>query len=608
VAALLRDLLRTTIKDGVFLMRRYPRLLLFLVLGALLALGILHLVRYLAWSRDAPALSRHSQRILKQAKLEYAAGREKYRDWLRDLVRYRTVSSESGNEAVFLACARQLQELVQRQIGCEVARVVERPGRRPAVLAQCTFGAESARLNIPSADRNQLVRSVLFYGHYDVQPAEAEKEGWTVTKDAFHPVETNDRIYARGVSDDKAGVAALLAAMTALRQRLDTVTTEEASRPMRPLVVKLLLEGEEEIGSPGFQDLIEQNEDLLFSAVCTAEPAPSCHHTSIDSIVSVDGGQIDDRTGALLLGMRGAAAFQVTVRGARHDVHSGQWGGAVPNPLQGLASLLAAFHYPGNGSVAIPGFYAGVRHQNSSNMPPVHASLLREAARALPSERTAAQHLGLRRLGGGEHTLFPDYLARIWFRPTLEIVGMGGGYIGEGLRGAIPAQAVAKVLMRLVPGQNATQIASAFCGTVQAYARQHLKSQGLSCSCHNLSFFAAPFESNLQNPLHSLLRATLLSAYGSRVIGVHSGASIPALSLLQVYANRRAHRDTQSAAAIPVGVLAFSLPSDQIHGPDEHFPWSRFDRAVHCYLDFLLRVREAPAATAPTSSVHSGVV
>ncbi|KAK4532445.1 hypothetical protein CCYA_CCYA12G3302 [Cyanidiococcus yangmingshanensis] len=592
-------------------MNRRLYLILVIVVSVLLTLSALRFAHQLKRSRSVPALSRDAQRTLGRAKLEYASERERFREWLRELVRYRTVSSESGNDAAFLACAQRLEELARTQVGCQVTRIVQRQGRRPAVLAQCTLGRSSERSVLPQAPftSSERARAILFYGHYDVQPADAEKDGWTMTGDAFDPVEFDGRIYARGVSDDKAGVTALLAALSVLRQRLAIEVEEQNSAPMRPLMVKLLLEGEEEIGSPGLEVLLEQHQDLLFSVQCEEdEAAASCKNASIEFIVSVDGGQVDDRTGSLLLGMRGAAAFQVKVQGPQNDVHSGAWGGAVPNPLQGLAGLLASLHHSGNGSVAIPGFYAGIPDQNWSGIPSTDALVLREAARILPSERAAAQRLGLQRLGGGEYALFPSYLARLWFRPTLEIVGLGGGYAGEGIRGAIPAQALAKVLMRLIPGQDPQRIASAFCNSVQEYARKHLEPRGLRCSCHNLSFFAKPFVSSPDDRLHSLLRATLLTEYGSRVIAVHSGASIPALSLLHEHANRRTRHNHHYSAPIPVGVLAFSLPSDQIHGPDEHFSWSRFDRAVHSYLHLLLRAREAPPAMAPLPIAHSKAV
>jgi acetylornithine deacetylase/succinyl-diaminopimelate desuccinylase-like protein len=574
------------------------RLLFLISLSVLSGLSAWYYVVHLGRMRVGETLSVRAVRALRQAVLDYNADRERFRDWLRELVRYRTVSSQLGDEAEFRACVERLRGIAQNDVGCEVVHVVERHGRRPALLAQCTFGREHALHEVLQSRSSGALpaRGVLFYGHYDVQPADAREDGWTTTADAFQPAELDGRIYARGASDDKAGVVTLLTALTILRRHL----SGEDEAP--PLVVKLLFEGEEETGSPGFERLLEDHADFLFGMPCGNQSADACPGKVLDFIVSVDGGQVDERTGALLLGMRGAAAFQIDVHGPQNDVHSGQWGGAVANPLQGIAGLVASLHDSETGAARIAGFYNGIPYSNMSSLPPIYAAALQGAKRKLPSEKAAAQSLGLSMLGGGEHALFPSYLARLWFRPTLEIVGIGGGYVGEGIRGAIPARATAKILMRLVPGQDARGIAIALCDHVQRYAQQHLEDRGLRCRCQNLSFFAEPFVSDPESALVSLLRATLLAAYGSSVVPVYSGASIPALSLLQTHGKRYVARVTNRSTAIPIGVLAFALPSDRNHGPDENFAWARFDRAVHCYLHLLLSVLEAPRSTAPLPS------
>eukprot|EP00166_Cyanidium_caldarium_P000086 ctg_1014.g317 len=523
-----------------------------------------------AWSLPFRRRGEPWREALAAAKVQYAAQRETHWERWAALVRQRTVSSEIDNEEEFQRATDLLRRWLAEEAGCVDVQVVRRDNHsRPAVLASCGFGDASAT-------DTSSVSSILFYGHYDVQPASAVADGWTVTDDAFAPVTRDGKLYGRGVSDDKGGVMALLAALHTMRAVEQSDLVDPHHRGSRRLCVKVLFEGEEEIGSPSLTALIAQHPSYLFGGCDRAADAIA---TPVQAVISVDGGQFDERTAQLVCGMRGAAAWEVVLHGAARDVHSGAWGGAVPNPAQALAMLVAALYHAENHSVAVPGFYDGV-------LPPAeryggdHERFLRAASRAMPPERQLATHLGVSALGGGERSLYPHLVDRLWFRPTLEVVGMGSGYYGPGIKTAIPARATLKLSMRLVPGQRRAAVLAAVRRYVERFCAMHLQAMGIRCEQYALPFAADPYELPIDHPLNRLLEQVLRGEYSRRVLPMRSGASIPALSMLQ-----------EAAEPAPVGTLAFSTEADNLHGPDESMTLSRFDKAVATYLHLLYRMR-----------------
>ncbi len=250
--------------------------------------------------------------------------------------------------------------------------------------------------------------TVLIYGHFDVQPVDPLAL-WT--NPPFEPVVAGGRVYARGASDMKGSLVAVIAAVEALLETGSAL----------PVNVKFFFEGQEEIGSPQLPAFVAAHRDLL----------------SCNVVINADGDQWSETQDNLLVGLRGMAGIQIDVHGAITDLHSGVYGGAVPNPLQVLAELLASMHGPA-GKVAVEGFYDGV-------VAPTAEQRARLAALPFSEEQYKAR-LGLEELPGeGGYTA----LERTTIRPTLEVNGMWGGFTGEGVKTVVPAKAHAKITCRL---------------------------------------------------------------------------------------------------------------------------------------------------------------
>ena len=259
--------------------------------------------------------------------------------------------------------------------------------------------------------------TVLIYGHYDVQPPEP-LELWTTPP--FTPTVRDGKVYARGASDDKGQVYAHLKGVEALLEETGTL----------PVNVKFLIEGEEEIGSPNLVPFIEAHTDLL----------------KTDIVLISDGAMAAPETPTITYGLKGLAYIEVHVRGAAMDLHSGAFGGGAPNPINGLAKMIAALH-DDEGRVAVPGFYDAV-----IDITPEEREVF---GRAPFDEAALAEELGVDALPGeAGYTV----LERLWARPTLDCNGIGGGFQGEGSKTVIASEAMAKISCRLVPNQTPQEI------------------------------------------------------------------------------------------------------------------------------------------------------
>lgn len=254
---------------------------------------------------------------------------------------------------------------------------------------------------------------ILVYGHYDVQPPDPLDQ-WH--SDPFEPELREGRIYARGISDDKGPLMVALGAMEALMVTAGGL----------PVNVRLLIEGAEEMGSAHLEEFVTAHPDLV----------------TADFLLSADGAMWRADLPTVTVASRGMAALNVTLRGAAKDLHSGRYGGGVPNAAQVLVTMLAGLHDPQTGAVAVPGFYDGV-------VPPDAES--RAALAAIPfDEAEFLAGLGVKQ-GAGEAGY--SFLERNWLRPTLEINGLTSGYTGPGFKTVIGAVAEAKISCRLVPGR-----------------------------------------------------------------------------------------------------------------------------------------------------------
>jgi acetylornithine deacetylase/succinyl-diaminopimelate desuccinylase-like protein len=394
----------------------------------------------------------------------------------------------------------------------------------PTVEVWPTPGAPAVFAEWPCDDPGAPV--VLVYGHHDVQPA-AREDGWD--QDPFAPEIRDGRLYARGAADDKGqvffhtlGVGAHLAA---------------TGRDAPAVHLKLLIEGEEESGSPHFRALVEANAGRL----------------AADAVIVSDTGMWSEDTPTVCTGMRGLAECEIVLHGPDQDIHSGSFGGAVPNPATAVARLVAALH-DGHARVAVPGFYDGVTELTDRERA-LFAELPFDEERWLRDARSTATH------GEAGYTT----LERVWARPTAEVNGIGGGYQGPGSKTVVPSSAWVKLSFRLVDGQEPDHIEK----VVRAWAAERVPA-GLRCE---ITFGPAtrPCLTPLDHPaLRSLVRA-MGRAFGQSVRYTREGGSGPAA-------------DLQEVLGAPVLFLGVSVPSDGWHAPNEK-----------AELDLLLKGAEAGA-------------
>jgi acetylornithine deacetylase/succinyl-diaminopimelate desuccinylase-like protein len=355
--------------------------------------------------------------------------------------------------------------------------------------------------------------TLLLYGHYDVQPPDP-LESWQ--SPPFSPQVRGGCLYARGATDDKGQLFAHLMAIEAWQKAGGGL----------PVNLKVFLEGQEEIGSPHLEPFLASYRNDLVA----------------DAAIISDSEFFADGLPSLTTALRGLAYVEVIVRGPHQDLHSGIHGGAVRNPANVLAALVAALH-DAHGGVTIPGFYNDVVEPSPEE---------RASWDSLPfSKADYATSLGVTALAGGEEGR--SVLERRWSRPTLDCNGLVAGYAGAGAKTIIPAAAMAKISMRLVPRQQPRTITTA----LEVYLRQ-LCPAGTTVKVEVLTT-ANPVLLAADSPAMRAARAALVSAFESEPVLVRHGASVPIVEMLQ----RMLKLD-----AVPMG---FGLPSDNPHSPNEHF-------------------------------------
>ncbi|GGP72174.1 dipeptidase [Streptomyces calvus] len=384
-----------------------------------------------------------------------------------------------------------------KETGFPTAEVWQTPGA-PAVYAEW-----------PSDDPG--APTVLVYGHHDVQPA-AREDGWD--SEPFEPVVRGNRLYARGAADDKGQVF-----FHTLGVRAHLATT---GRTAPAVHLKLLVEGEEESGSPHFRALVEQHADRL----------------AADAVIVSDTGMWSEDTPTVCTGMRGLAECEIRLYGPDQDIHSGSFGGAVPNPATAAARLVAALHDE-HARVAIPGFYDGVVELTDRE---------RELFAELPFDEQ--QWLRTAKSRGTLGEAGYSTLERIWARPTAEVNGIGGGYQGPGSKTIVPSSAMVKLSFRLVAGQDPEQVAQAVRDWVPGQVPDGIR--------HEIAFSPAtrPCLTPLDHPaLQSVVRA-MSRAFDAPVRFTREGGSGPAA-------------DLQDVLGAPVLFLGISVPSDGWHAPNE---------------------------------------
>jgi acetylornithine deacetylase/succinyl-diaminopimelate desuccinylase-like protein len=428
------------------------------------------------------------------------ASRQRQLDELFALLRFPSVSCQSRYEQASLACAEHLAGHLKR-LGFSAQL---RPWRKHPIII--------GRYKAP-----RPASTVLVYGHYDVQPPEP-LEAWI--SPPFEPTSRDGAIYARGASDDKGQLFCHLKAMEALL----------AVNGSLPVNVIVLAEGEEEIGSPEFEKFITANAAEL-----------KCDHAIIS-----DSAFFEPGLPTITYGLRGLCYFEITVIGPAADLHSGDHGGVVVNPLNALARLIAAMH-DDNGRITLPGFYDDVVPLTQQE---------RAAWSMLPfDEKRYAETLGCPTVGGEKGL---PVLERRWARPTLDCNGLIGGYTGEGSKTVLPSRATAKISMRLVPNQDPDKVVDSFQRFVQGRLPAGVRSE------IKLSAEGRPVVVALDSPALSAAKAALSEAFGGEVAMVRNGASVPITELIQ-----------RILKVDPV-LMGLGLPDDNLHAPNERFGLGQF--------------------------------
>jgi acetylornithine deacetylase/succinyl-diaminopimelate desuccinylase-like protein len=382
---------------------------------------------------------------------------------------------------------------------------------------------ETAGHPIVYAERrvSQAAPTILIYGHYDVQPPEP-LELWTTPP--FEPTVRDGALYARGASDDKGQVYAHLKGVEAILSETGTL----------PLNVKFLIEGEEEIGSPNLVPFIDTHAELL----------------AADIVLISDGAMAAPDTPTITYGLKGLAYLEVHVRGAAMDLHSGAFGGAAPNPINGLAKMIAALHDDA-GRVAVPGFYDAVL-----DITPEEREVF---GRAPFDEAALMEELGVSALPGeAGYTA----LERLWARPTLDCNGIGGGFQGEGSKTVIPAHAMAKISCRLVPNQTPQEITQ----KLGDYLRS-LAPEGLSVEVIDLHGGDGALTPLTSGAVQAAGRA-LAEVYGKETVFARTGGTIPVASTFQ------------KKLGADVVFVGLGLESDRAHSPNEKFDLVNYYRGI----------------------------
>ena len=435
---------------------------------------------------------------------------------LETLCRFVSIPSVSTDPGYRAEMARGAEFLADHLRSCGIGNVALRPtGGHPVVTGDW--------LGVPGR------LTILVYGHYDVQPPDPI-EKWRTAP--FEPEIRDGRIYARGVSDDKGPLIVAVSALAAFLKTSGTL----------PVNVKLLFEGEEEIGSAHLDE---------FVAVHAVDLAA-------DFVLSADGAMWRLDLPTVTVASRGLCALELTVSGAAKDLHSGRHGGAVANPLQALSALLAGLH-AGDGSVAVPGFYDKVLAPSAT---------MRSDTAAVPFDE--AEYL--RSVGAPEGAGEAGWtlLERNWLRPTLELNGIWGGYSGPGTKTVIPSQAHAKITCRLVPDQDPAQILDAITRDLQRRAGPGVT---LAVSCEQGGAHPAAIADT--HPGLRLAMRVLEELYGRAAVPVRMGATLPVAGIFR-------HR-----LGLDTVFFSFSTTDEDYHAPNEFFRLERLRDGIRAWIRYL---------------------
>jgi acetylornithine deacetylase/succinyl-diaminopimelate desuccinylase-like protein len=448
--------------------------------------------------------------------IEYAEqNRASYLEQLFDLLRIPSVSTLTEHEEDITHAARWLKERLEK-LGFDEAAILPTE-RHPVVYAESMRAGEAAP-------------TVLFYGHYDVQPTDPLDE-WE--SDPFEPVVRGENVYARGASDMKGQVVAFLNAIEAILAAGEL-----------PINLKFMLEGEEEIGSPNLRAFVEKHTAKL----------------SCDFCLNADSSILAPDQPSITLALRGLSYFEVRLQGQRSDLHSGMFGGVVDNPANAISELIAGMR-DAAGRVTIPGFYDDV------------VALSEEERALLPKldDEWWLEHAGAALLYGD-----PAYSVteRARARPTFDVNGILSGFTGEGSKTVLPAKAMAKFSMRLVPDQNPEKIRAA----VESYLEEHVPETMTWELIEHAS--SPPSVISHESPEVQAAVDALQAVWGEQVLFDRIGGTVPIVGIIQ---------ELLAADSL---MLGFGLPSDNIHGPNEKQHLPNYYRGIETFIRFIYAIGE----------------
>ena len=414
---------------------------------------------------------------------------------LFSILRIQSVSAKSEHKADMYLCAEAIADLLI-EAGADEAGVCETLGH-PVVFGR--------KIIDPKA------RTVLIYGHYDVQPVEP-LEKWN--SDPFEPVVHDGAIWGRGANDDKGQLFMHIKAFEYL-----------VSSGKLNCNVKFLFEGEEEIGSPSLPAWIKKHKRMLKADIC---------------LVS-DTTMISDKVPSINCGMRGLSYLEVKLIGPNKDLHSGHYGGAVANPIQVLCEMISTL-IDRDGRVTVPGFYDEV-----VELSPEERKML---ARAPYNEREYKAFLDVKELRGEKGYTTRE---RTGIRPCLDVCGIWGGYTGEGAKTVLPSEAHAKISMRLVPNQKSSDITAKFARHFKSIAPKSVK---VEVTAHEGGDgFLIPISSSA----YKAASKAMYEVYGKKPVPSRGGGSIAVLA------------EVQKILGIDPLLMGFGLERDTIHSPNESF-------------------------------------
>jgi acetylornithine deacetylase/succinyl-diaminopimelate desuccinylase-like protein len=430
--------------------------------------------------------------------------KDRFLSEMMELLKIPSVSAKKEHKADMAKCAEAVKKSLVES-GADRVEVMETDGF-PVVYAEKIIDPK--------------LPTVLVYGHYDVQPAEP-LELWH--SDPFTPVIKDGKVYARGSADDKGQFYMHVKAFETMVKTNSLMTN-----------IKFLIEGEEEVGSPNLGKFVSENKELL----------------KADIILISDSSMLSMENPSLDVGVRGLSYIEVEVTGPDHDLHSGTYGGAVANPITILAQMIASCHDENN-HITIPGFYDDVVVSSDEER-----ALM---AKAPYDEEDYKKEVGVNELWGEKGYSTNE---RTGIRPTLEVNGIWGGYMGEGSKTVLPSKASAKISCRLVPNQSSEKITEKLLNYFKSIAPASVTVNAFEH--HGGEPYLTPIDSKGYQAAAKAIKST----FGKDPVPVRGGGSIPICSVLE------------KELGIKIIFMGFGLDSDNLHSPNEKYGLENFYKGI----------------------------